>query len=276
MAKKQRMAAAKSASRAPQAKAAGRAGQAKPATRTAQAQPRGGQTRNRPAPRAQRQPVPTTPTYTGSLAQYAAPEGFGAGAYMRAQQAGLTESQIKSGVEELRGQGMKIGARVETALQGPGGAWGGSSTDYGSGLSYNFRPIFMPGQEGVGAQGKGVFFAAGPMTNQQVINMLQGKPRESYVLPASVNAPSQGYKAPTGTSFVDVSASAADQARQAVAGLEIPQLPMVPTPAVTEKATKAKRLAKQAKRKTSRGGMSQGLDKYFGSGAFAKQRYSFS
>lgn len=269
MAKKQRMAGSKPAARAARAQAAGR---------TRQAQPRARQATQGTGARPQRPAAPTAPTYTGSLAQYAAPEGFGAGAYMRAQQAGLTEAQIKAGVEELRGQGMKIGARVETALQGPGGAFAsGSSTDYGSGGSYGFRPIFMPGQEGVGEQGKGVFFAAGPMTNQQVINMLQGKPRESYVLPASVNAPSQGYKAPTGTSFVDVSASASDQARQAVAGLEIPQLPMVPTAPTAGKATKAKRLAKQAKRKTNRrGGMGQGLDKYFGSGAFANQRSTFS
>lgn len=268
MAKKQRMAGSKPAARAARAQAAGR---------TRQAQPRARQAANRPAARTQRPAAPAAPTYTGALAQYAAPEGFGAGAYMRAQQAGLTEAQIKSGVEELRGQGMKIGARVETALQGPGGAFAsGSSTDYGSGGSYGFRPIFMPGQEGVGEQGKGVFFAAGPMTNQQVINMLLGKARESYVLPASLNAPSLGYKAPAGTSYVDVSATPAEQARQSVAGLEIPQLPMVPTAPKVGKATQAKRLAKQAKRKaTRRGGMGQGLDTYFGSGAFGKQRYSF-
>lgn len=259
---------------------AARAARAQAESRARGGQPQGQRAANRPAARPQKTAAPAAPTYTGALAQYAAPEGFGAGAYMRAQQAGLTEAQIKAGVEELRGQGMKIGARVETAIQGPGGPFAsGSSTDYGSGGSYGFRPIFMPGQEGVGAQGKGVFFAAGPMTNQQVINMLQGKPRESYVLPASVNAPSLGYKAPVGTSYVDVSATPAEQARQSVAGLEIPQLPMVPTTPKAGRKAQAKRLATQAKRKAGRSrtaGMGQGLDKYFGSGALSAEQYGAS
>lgn len=191
---------------------------------------------------------PATPTYTGSLAQYAAPGGFGAGAYMRAQEAGLTEPEIRQGVEELRRQGMPIGARVETAVQGPGGAFSsGSSMDAGSEMSYGFRPVFMPGQEGVGERGKGVFFAAGPMTNQQVINMLQGKPRESYVLPASTRSPQEGYRAPAGTPYVDVTASPAEQARQAVAGLNIPQLQtQAKTKETTTKETKAKETAPKA------------------------------
>lgn len=188
---------------------------------------------------------PQTPSYTGSLAQYAAPGGFGAGAYMRAQEAGLTEPEIRAGVEELRKQGMDIGARVETAIKGPGGQFaGGTSTDYGSDMSYAFRPVFMPGQEGVGEAGKGVFFAAGPMTNQQVINMLQGKPRESYVLPASTRTPQEGYRAPEGTPYVDVTATPAQQAAQAVAGLEIPRL------AGTREVDEKKTLAPTTKSKT--------------------------
>lgn len=273
------MAGSRPAARAAQAKAAARTQQSRPAQRPApSSQPRR-QPAQQPAAKTQKPAAPVAPKYTGSLAQYAAPEGFGAGAYMRAQQAGLTEAQIKAGVEELRGQGMKIGARVETAMQGPGGAFAsGSSTDYGSGGSYGFRPIFMPGQEGVGAQGKGVFFAAGPMTNQQVINMLQGKSRESYVLPASVNAPSQGYKAPSGTSYVDVSATPAEQARQAVAGLEIPQLAASPPAAPAAAKNQTQQRAKQAKRKAARargGKLGQGLTQAFSSGDFASGKYNF-
>ena len=179
---------------------------------------------------------PETPSYTGALAQYAAPGGFGAGAYMRAQEAGLTEPEIRAGVEELRKQGMDIGARVETAIKGPGGQWGGSSTDFGSGMNYAFRPIFMPGQEGVGEQGKGVFFGAGPMTSQQIINMLQGKPRETWVLPASTRAPEEGYRAPEGTSYVDVTATPAQQSTQFTAGLDIPRLAAQTTEAAETKA----------------------------------------
>lgn len=238
----------------------------RPAARTAQAK-----ATQRTKPKAGRPAaVPAQPTYTGALAQYAAPEGFGAGAYMRAQQAGLTEEQIRAGVEELRNQGLKIGARVETAVQGPG-----SFTDYGSGAQYGSRAIFMPGQEGVGTAGKGVFWAAGPMTNQQVVNMLSGQARESYVLPASLNDPSQPYRAPSGTPFVDVTASQAEQMRQAVEGLNIPQLPMVPTAATAGKAVKAKQLAKKAKQKTGRKARPKGMDlsKYYGAGALSVGRY---
>lgn len=199
---------------------------------------------------------PKTPSYTGALAQYAAPGGFGAGAYMRAQEAGLTEPEIRAGVEELRKQGVPIGARVETAIKGPGGQFaGGTSTDFGSDMSYAFRPVFIPGQEGVGEAGKGVFFAAGPMTNQQVINMLQGKPRESWVLPASTRTPQEGYRAPEGTPYVDVTASPAEQARQAVTGLNIPQLATQTTGATKTEApvarTKSQSVLQSQRKKTT-------------------------
>jgi hypothetical protein len=198
---------------------------------------------------------PKTPSYTGALAQYAAPGGFGAGAYMRAQEAGLTEPEIRAGVEELRKQGMDIGARVETAIKGPGGQFaGGTATDFGSGMNYAFRPVFMPGQEGVGEAGKGVFFAGGPMTSQQVINMLQGKPRETWVLPASTRAPEEGYRAPEGTSYVDVTATPAQQSTQFTAGLDIPRLAAQTTKAAETKApvssTKSQSVL-QGKRKES-------------------------
>lgn len=199
---------------------------------------------------------PKTPSYTGALAQYAAPEGFGAGAYMRAQEAGLTEPEIRAGVEELRKQGVPIGARVETAIKGPGGQFaGGTSTDFGSGMSYAFRPVFMPGQEGVGEAGKGVFFAAGPGTAQQVINMLQGKPRESWVLPASTRTPQEGYRAPEGTPYVDVTATPAQQSTQFVSGLDIPRLATQTTEATKTEApvarTKSQSVLQGQRKKTT-------------------------
>lgn len=204
---------------------------------------------------AQRSAAPVAPQYTGALAQYAAPEGFGAGAYMRAQAAGLTEPEIKAGIEQLRQQGMKIGERVETAISpqtygndmAQRGAAAGGFSDFGSGLTYGMRPVFLPEGSTVGG-GKGVVWASGPMTNQQILNMFAGQPRESYVLPASTQAPTLGYKAPAGTPYVDVSASPSEQAKQAVAGLDIPQLPVPPA---TARRNRAMRFAK-ARRQSDR------------------------
>jgi len=162
------------------------------------------------------------PTYNSQLAQYASAEGFGAGAFNRARAAGFTDAQIKTEVESLRGQGMKIGDRVNIALNPATygndmairGATEGGFMDMGSGSRYGMRAVMLP--EGVTAGGgKGVVWAAGPMTDEQIINQLSGKPRESYVLPAGVNAPGEAYRGPAGTSYIDPSASAADQARMA-------------------------------------------------------------
>jgi hypothetical protein len=161
---------------------------------------------------------------------------------MRAQAAGMTDAEIKAGVEQLRQQGMKIGERVETAITGPG-----SSTDFGSGATYSSRAVFLPEGSTAGG-GKGVVWASGPMTNQQVLNMFAGQPRESYILPAGIQEPGMPYRAPSGTSFVDPTASAAEQARQATAGLSIPMLPAAPAPAAKRpvRFAKAKRQAQRA------------------------------
>lgn len=162
------------------------------------------------------------PAYNSQLAQYASPEGFGAGAFTKARAAGFTDAQIKAEVESLRGQGMKIGERVNIALNpatygndmAVRGATEGGFSDMGSDTKYGMRAVMLP--EGVTAGGgKGVVWASGPMTDQQIINQLSGKPRESYVLPAGINAPGEAYRGPAGTSYIDPSASAADQARMA-------------------------------------------------------------
>jgi hypothetical protein len=193
-------------------------------------------------------PTTATPTaaptggYTGALAQFAAPEGFGAGAFNRARAAGYTDEQIKSQLESLRQQGMKIGQRVDVALS-PGtygnemaqrGAAGGF-TDFGSGAKYGQRAVFLPEGSTAGG-GKGVVWASGPMTDQQIYNMFAGKPREDYVLPASVNPPDQPYRAPAGTPYIDPNASPSDQARMAAGTFNV-QAPTAATAAPTPART---------------------------------------
>jgi hypothetical protein len=226
----------------------------RPAQRQAQ-RPAPQQAQRQAQRQTQRSAAPAAPQYTGALAQYAAPEGFGAGAYMRAQAAGLTDAEIRAGVENLRQQGMKIGERVNIATNpqtygnemAQRGAAEGGFSDAGSGLTYGMRPVFLPEGSTVGG-GKGVVWASGPMTNQQILNMFAGKPRESYVLPASTQAPDLGYRAPAGTPYVDVSASPSAQSMQAVAGLDIPQLPIPPA---TARRNRAMRFAK-ARRQPAR------------------------
>lgn len=171
---------------------------------------------------------PKTPSYTGELAQYAAPEGFGAGAAMRARAAGLSDEQIKAGVEELRSQGMAIGKRVDIGLNpqqygnemAVRGSQQGGFVDAGSGQRYGMRAIYLPEDlKNVGG-GLGVVWAAGPGTDQQIINMYRGKPRESWVLPASTSAPGMPYTAPTGVNYINPLSTASEQAKQAVAGYE--------------------------------------------------------
>ena len=180
---------------------------------------------------------PQTPSYTGTLAQYAAPGGFGAGAVLRAREAGLTDTDIKSGVEELRKQGMSIGQRVDTALNpqiyggdlAKQGAAEGGFSDAGSGQKYEMRSVFLPQGSTVGG-GKGVVWAAGPMTDQQIINALTNKPRDTWVLPENTASAGQPYTPPAGWSYINPTSSSAEQARQAVAGLDIPRMAAV-TPA---------------------------------------------
>lgn len=255
----------------------------RPAARTAQAkatqrtQPKAG----RPAA------APAQPTYTGELAQFAAPGGFGAGAALRARAAGFSEEQIKAGVEQLRNQGMAIGKRVDIGLNpleygndmAIRGAQEGGFTDAGSGQKYGMRAIYLPEDlKNVGG-GLGVVWASGPGTDQQIIDMFRGKPRESWVLPPSTSAPDATYTAPAGVSYINPLTSAAEQARQAVAGLEIPQLfaqlTAAPTAATAGKAVKAKQLAKKAKQKTGRKARPKGMDlsKYYGAGALSVGRY---
>ncbi len=187
-----------------------------------------------------------TPSYTGSLAQYAAPEGFGAGAFLRAREAGFSDTDIKSGVEELRKQGMAIGQRVDIALNpqtygnemAQRGAAQGGFSDMGSGQQYGMRAVFLPQGSTVGG-GKGVVWAAGPGTDQQIINMLTNQPRETWVGPASTAAPDQPYTPPAGWSYVNPASTASEQAKQAVAGLSIPRL------AGTTTTTKAAQEAKK-------------------------------
>lgn len=171
---------------------------------------------------------PKTPSYTGALAQYAAPEGFGAGAAMRARAAGLSDAEIKAGVEELRSQGVAIGKRVDIGLnpqqygnvEAVRGAQQGGFTDAGSGQQYGMRAIYLPEDLKHVGGGLGVVWAAGPGTDQQIIDMYRGKPRESWVLPASTSAPDMPYTAPTGVNYINPLSTASEQAKQAVAGYE--------------------------------------------------------
>ena len=171
---------------------------------------------------------PKTPSYTGELAQYAAPGGFGAGAAMRARAAGLSDAQIKAGVEDLRSQGMAIGKRVDIGLNpiqygndmAVRGAQQGGFTDMGSGQRYGMRAIYLPDDLKHIGGGLGVVWAAGPGTDQQIIDMYRGKPRESWVLPASTNTPDMPYAAPAGVPYINPLSSPSEQAKQAVGGYE--------------------------------------------------------
>lgn len=184
--------------------------------------------------------------YTGSLAQFASSEGFGAGAFNRARAAGFTDEQIKNELESLRKQGMKIGQRVDVALNpttygnemAQRGASGGFS-DSGSGANYGQRAVFLPEGSTAGG-GKGVVWASGPMTDEQIYNMFAGKPREDYVLPASVNTPDQPYRAPAGTPYIDPSASPSDQAKMAAGTFNVKApTAAAPTPSSAPTATKS-------------------------------------
>lgn len=207
---------------------------------------------------------PTTPSYTGALAQFAAPEGFGAGAAMRARAAGFSDAQIKAGVEELRGQGMAIGKRVDIGLNpqqygnemAVRGAQQGGFTDAGSGQQYGMRAIYLPEDLKSVGGGLGVVWAAGPGTDQQIIDMYRGKPRESWVLPASTSAPDQPYTPPAGVNAINPLASPSEQAKQAVQGYQFfggaptaAQLKVSPTSqstAATAKETPAKTKPKES------------------------------
>lgn len=218
--------------------------------------------------------APATPSYTGTLAQFAAPEGFGAGAAMRARAAGFSDEQIKAGVEELRGQGMAIGKRVDIGLnpqqygnvEAVRGAQQGGFVDAGSGQKYGMRAIYLPEDlKNVGG-GLGVVWAAGPGTDQQIIDMYRGKPRESWVLPASTSAPDMPYTAPAGVNYINPLTSASEQAKQAVAGFQFfggaptaAQLNVSPTAQPTTTTATAK--AKEAPVKTKTQSILQGRRK---------------
>jgi len=156
------------------------------------------------------------PSYLGPLAQFASPDGFGAAAFMRARNTGLTDREIKGFVDDVRRQGMQIGERVNVALD---------PATYGSDLAnrpeidkYISRAVFLPkGSSAGGAQN--VVWAAGPMTDQQIYNFFGDKPREDWVLPPSVNKEGD-YQAPEGVNYIDRRASAADQMRAAAAGFD--------------------------------------------------------
>jgi hypothetical protein len=197
-------------------------------------------------------PTPT-PSYTGPLAQFASPEGFGAGSFMRARAAGFTDAQIKSEVDALRSQGMNIGQRVDIGLNpttygnemAQRGAAEGGFTDAGSESRYGMRAVFLPEGSTAGG-GKGVVWASGPMTDEQIYNMFAGKPREEYVLPASVNAPDQPYRAPSGTPYVDVTASPSEQARMAAGNFRLGTAPSTSSAAPTTSKQPAARTQKDS------------------------------
>lgn len=164
----------------------------------------------------QRRQVVTPPVYSGPLAQFASPEGFGAAAFMRARSTGLTDAEIKSGVETLRQQGMPIGQRVDIAL---------NPAIYGNPLAqrseidnYSMRAVFLPEGSTAGG-GKGVVWAAGPGTDQQIYNMFAGKPREDWVLPPSVNSGGE-YLPPAGVNYIDRNLSPSEEMKAATAGFD--------------------------------------------------------
>ena len=231
-----------------------------------------------PTQKAAQQPA-AKPAYTGSLAQFAAPEGFGAGAAMRARAAGFSEEQIKAGVEELRGQGMAIGKRVDIGLnpqqygnvEAVRGAQQGGFVDAGSGQKYGMRAIYLPEDLKHIGGGLGVVWAAGPGTDQQIIDMYRGKPRESWVLPASTSAPDQPYTPPAGVNAINPLASPSEQAKQAVQGYQFfggaptaAQLKVSPTAqsaATTTKETPAQTKPKESAVKTKTQSALQGQRK---------------
>jgi hypothetical protein len=142
------------------------------------------------------------------ILSFAAPGGFGAGAFNRARQAGYTDLQIK---QALAGSDLKIGQRVNYALNpetygndmAQRGAREGGFTDAGSGAKYGMRAVMLPDDLKDIGGGLGNVWAAGPMTDEQIINMYRNGPRSSWALPASVDAPGKPYKAPAGTPYME-------------------------------------------------------------------------
>lgn len=278
---------------------------ARPAAKATQKQKARQERRETRAAAPQRAQQSTPLAYTGQLAQFATPEGFGAGAFMRARAAGLTDADIKSGVEDLRRQGSAIGERVNVALNpaqygnemAVRGAAAGGFVDTGSNTSYGMRAVFLPEGSTAGG-GKGVVWASGPMTDEQIYNMYAGKSRESYVLPAGVNAPGEAYRAPAGVPYIDPSASPSEQARMAAgtfrlgapaasqtASVQAPapaRTSTVPQEKRIEKFSEAKRLSQKAKSRSTkdlrdtRQFMAQPSEKYFGSGKLGAAKYGFA
>jgi hypothetical protein len=205
---------------------------------------------------------------SANILKFAAPGGFGAGAFNKARQAGYTDLQIK---QALSGSNLKIGQRVNYALNpqqygnemAQRGAAQGGFTDAGSGASYGQRAVMLPDDLKHIGGGLGTVWASGPMTDEQIINMYRGGSRNSWVLPASTSAPGMSYKAPTGTPFIDASASQSDQMRMASGSYynQVPQAAatsQTPTQPITNTATSANSMKK--KKSGSKTSMATGLN----------------
>jgi hypothetical protein len=171
------------------------------------------QERPQSAPAAPVAPAPAPPKI-GPLSSFIGPQGdptkqvIGLAGVQRAMEAGLTPGEIRSRAQQ---EGLGFGTQAASAL-GVSPAAGGtgsaqptrmagdafanatSSVDAGSGASYAFRDI--------ATDTHGAVRAAGPMTDAAVKAMLAGRPREEWVLPASVAGPGQPYQAPAGVDYV--------------------------------------------------------------------------